>query len=131
MSMLRFLVDTHLLLWSADTAQRLSPSARAILGNPEHTLYFSSATIWEIVVKRALNRPDFTYDAEDVRSSLLLNGYSELPFTGKHALRIANLPRLHKDPFDRILIAQAFEEDMTLVTSDQTVAEYSARILLV
>jgi len=120
----KLLVDTHLLLWAADQPNRLSPAARAVLGNPAHQLLFSAASLWEVALKRGLGRTDFRTDARVLRRGLLDNGYRELPIVGEHAVTIDNLPPIHKDPFDRILVAQSITEGITLLTADPVVARY-------
>jgi len=120
----KLLVDTHLLLWAADQPNRLSPAARAVLGNPAHELLFSAASLWEVALKPGLGRTDFRTDARVLRRGLLDNGYRELPIVGEHAVTIDNLPPIHKDPFDRILVAQSITEGITLLTADPVVARY-------
>ena len=95
----------------------------------EHQLYFSAAAIWEIVIKLNLGREDFRVDPHRLRKGLVLNGYTELPVTAEHALQVDSLPLLHKDPFDRLLLAQARVEGMRLVTVDATVAQYGEPVL--
>ena len=93
-----------------------------------NALLFSAASLWEIAIKRGLGRSDFQVDARVLRRGLLDNGYSELPVTSEHAVAIDALPPLHRDPFDRILVAQAQVEGITLVTADETVAKYPGPI---
>lgn len=125
---MKLLLDTHVLLWAAGTPELLSPSARELLSDQQNDLWFSAASIWEISIKRGLGRSDFQADPRLIRRGLLDNGYSELPITSEHALTIELLPPIHKDPFDRILVAQAIVEGITLVTSDPVVAQYQAPI---
>lgn len=121
---MKFLLDTHILLWAAGRPDRLSPSAVRLLEEPEHHLFFSAASLWEIAIKSGLGRPDFQVDPRVLRRGLLENGYSELPVTSFHAVNIDSLPPLHKDPFDRILLAQAIAESISLVTADDQLAQY-------
>jgi PIN domain nuclease of toxin-antitoxin system len=121
---MKLLLDTHLLLWAAGEPKRLSATARKLIAAPENQLFFSAASIWEVLIKCGLGRADFQVDARLLRRGLQDNGYVELPMTGEHALGIAGLPPLHKDPFDRILIAQAAVEGMTLLTADANLARY-------
>lgn len=121
---MKLLLDTHLLLWAAGGDERLPPEARALLGEPDNTLVFSVASLWEIVIKRGLGRGDFQVDARLLRRGLLDNGYTELPVLSAHAVAIDALPALHKDPFDRLLLAQALVEGITLLTVDAQVAQY-------
>lgn len=128
---MKLLLDTHIVLWAAYGPDRLSVRARKLLSDENNTLVFSVATIWEVTIKRSLNRPDFTADPHILRQSLLSNEYGELPIFAKHALGVAALPPIHADPFDRLLIAQAVIEELTLVTSDKNVAQYEGPILVV
>ncbi len=121
---MRLLLDTQVLLWSAGDPERLPEEARAFLSAPENMLYFSPANIWEIVIKNGLGRDDFQVDAHALRRGLLDNGYRDLCIDSSHALMVQNLPSIHKDPFDRMLIAQAVVEGLTLVTSDGLVVRY-------
>ena len=121
---MKLLLDTHLLLWAAEHSRKLSATARALLDNPENELLFSAASFWEIAIKRGLDRDDFRVDARVLRRGLLDNGYGELPVTSAHTLMLDSLPPLHKDPFDRILVAQSIAEGVTLLTADPLVAQY-------
>jgi len=122
----RYLLDTHLLIWIADKDLNalLPPSARAIVEDDTCDILFSAASIWEIVIKQALGRPDFRIDPTLLRLGALASGYQELSITSVHALEVGRLPPLHKDPFDRILVAQARSEGLTLLTHDPTVSAY-------
>lgn len=99
-----------------------------MIGDPQHELFFSVASLWEIVIKRGLGRDDLRVDPRLLRRALLDNDYGELAITGEHALAVANLPLLHKDPFDRILIAQSLVEGVLLLTADPLVAQYPAPV---
>lgn len=121
---MRLLLDTHLLLWAAGSPKRLPSAARKALESPDNSLFFSAASLWEITIKNGLRRPDLKVDARLLRRGLLDNGYEELPITGEHALAVEDLPPIHKDPFDRLLVAQAAIEGLTLMTSDASVAQY-------
>jgi PIN domain nuclease of toxin-antitoxin system len=125
---MKFLLDTHLLLWAAGEPDRLPVQARKLLDAPENELFFSAASLWEIVIKRGLGREDFKVDARLLRRGLLDNGYSELPIGSEHTVALESLPPLHKDPFDRILVAQAQVEGITLLTSDARVAQYRGSV---
>ena len=126
-----YLLDTHLLLWAAMQPQRLSTRARTIIEDPMSRLMFSAATVWEISIKSALGRPDFTVDPRVFRRALLENGYTELEITGEHTAATAGLPEIHKDPFDRIQVSQARVEGIVLLTSDPAVAAYGSLTQLV
>jgi PIN domain nuclease of toxin-antitoxin system len=127
----KLLLDTHIVLWAAYSPDRLSSRARELLQDESNTLVFSVATIWEVTIKRSLDRPDFTVDPHMLWQGLLVNGYEELPIYAKHALGVAALPLIHGDPFDRLLISQAVIEGLTLVTADRNVAQYEGPICLV
>jgi PIN domain nuclease of toxin-antitoxin system len=128
---MKLLLDTHLLLWAAEGVKRVPRSARVWIADPENDLFFSAASLWEIAIKSGLKRPDFQVDARVLRRGLIDNGYRELPIVSEHAVAIDALPAIHKDPFDRLLIAQASVEGITLLTDDATVAEYPGPVQLV
>lgn len=125
---MKFLLDTHLLLWAAGQPEKLSESARSLLNDPQNELLFSSASLWEIAIKQGLGRDDFKVEAHLLRRGLLDNGYDELPITSEHAIAVISLPPIHKDPFDRMLVAQSIVEGITLLTSDPLVGQYSGPI---
>lgn len=120
---MKLLLDTHLLLWAASEPKRLSKAARAFIDDPENELMFSAASLWEITIKAGMGRSDFKADARLLRRSLLDNGYNELSITSEHAVNVDRLPVVHKDPFDRMLVAQAMVEGITLLTSDERLAQ--------
>ena len=128
---MRVLLDTHILLRAAADSPSLSAQARQVLVSDAAQLYFSAASIWEVAIKTGLGRVDFAVDARRLRRGLLSNGYLELPVTGEHAIEVGSLPDVHKDPFDRILVAQSRVEGRPLVTADKMVSQYSGDILLV
>lgn len=121
---MKLLLDTHLLLWAAGQPDRLSDAARHLLEDLRNELMFSSASLWEVSIKRGLGRDDFKVDPRLLRRGLLDNGYSELPITSEHAITVDSLPPIHRDPFDRILVAQAMVEGVALLTADPQVAQY-------
>lgn len=125
---MKLLLDTQILLWAAGEPERLSVSARALLEDERHELVFSAASLWEVAIKSGLGREDFRVDPRLLRRGLLDNGYSELPITSLHAVGVEVLPDLHKDPFDRMLLAQALAEGITLVTADARLADYPAPV---
>ena len=120
------LLDTHLLLASALYAG-LSAAAEAAIAEAQ-TPMFSAVSIWEVAIKTGLGRPGFAVDAAVFRRRLLDNGYMELPVTGAHAAAVADLPPIHKDPFDRLLVAQAQVEGVELLSSDRLIARYPGPI---
>ena len=121
---MNLLLDTHLLLWAASEPQRLTAKARTLLLDPANHLLFSAASLWEISIKNGLERTDFNVDPRRLWRMLVINGYRELPVTSEHTVAVNDLPHLHKDPFDRILVAQARVEGLTLLTADKMVAKY-------
>jgi len=125
---MKLLLDTHLLLWAAGEPKRLSKQARTLIDNPDNDLLFSAASLWEVAIKRGLGREDFKVDARLLRRGLLDNGYSELPIISDHVVATESLPLIHKDPFDRVLVAQATVEGVTLLTIDSLVAQYPGPI---
>lgn len=125
---MKLLLDTHVLLWAAGFPERLSPAARDLLEDLNNELVFSAASMWEIAIKSALGREDFSANARLIRRGLLDNGYAELAIASEHAVEIDVLPAIHKDPFDRLLIAQAMVEGITLVTADEIMAQYPGPI---
>jgi PIN domain nuclease of toxin-antitoxin system len=128
---MNLLLDTHLLLWVAIGSEKLSAEARNMISNNANRVYFSAASIWEVVIKNGLQREDFHMDPYLLRRGLIDNGYDELAITSAHTLGVAHLPPIHKDPFDRLLVAQAELEGFLLLTSDAVVAEYPGPIQLV
>ena len=128
---MNLLLDTHLLLWVAIGSEKLSVEARNMISNNANRVYFSAASIWEVVIKNGLQREDFHMDPYLLRRGLIDNGYDELAITSAHTLGVAHLLPIHKDPFDRLLVAQAELEGFLLLTSDAVVAEYPGPIQLV
>jgi PIN domain nuclease of toxin-antitoxin system len=121
---MKLLIDTELLIWAAHLSKKLPKAARILMQEPQNELFFSAASLWEITIKRSLGREDFRVDARLLRRGLLDNGYTELPITSEHAVNVDQLPLLHNDPFDRILVAQAMVEGITLLTNDRKLAGY-------
>jgi PIN domain nuclease of toxin-antitoxin system len=125
---MKLLLDTQVLLWAAGQPKRLSVAARRLLGDARHELWFSAASLWEITIKAQLGRADFVVAPRVLRRGLLENGYHELAVTSEHAVQVEGLPDVHRDPFDRLLVAQAQCEGITLVTSDDIVTRYPGPI---
>jgi PIN domain nuclease of toxin-antitoxin system len=128
---MRLLLDTHILLCAVANSSKLSVAARALIGDLDNALIFSSVSLWEVAIKSGRRRDDFRIDVSSLRRNLLDNGYAELAMTGAHAAALTGLPLIHRDPFDRMLAAQAIVEGLTLVTSDSAVARYPAPIRMV
>ena len=128
---MRILLDTHLLLWSMARSRRLSKSARATILDPRNDAYYSAASIWEVSIKSGLGRKDFRIDPQALVRALEESGFVELPVSAIHAAGLAALPAIHRDPFDRMLVAQACAEPMTLLTNDAVLAAYGPLVQLV
>jgi PIN domain nuclease of toxin-antitoxin system len=127
----RLLLDTHLLLWAAASSKRLSREARELIEDEANEVHFSAASMWEIAIKSALGRSDFRMDVAAMAAALPVMGLVELPVTASHAVAVTRLPVIHRDPFDRLLIAQSVVEPLVLVTNDAVLARYSESIQLV
>jgi PIN domain nuclease of toxin-antitoxin system len=127
----KYLLDTHLLIWAVTEDKKLSADTAALIDDMENTLVFSVLSLWKIALKRGLDRKDFLYDARGVRQSLLDNGYEELSILSQHVVAVDKLPPIHKDPFDRLLVSQATVEGIVvLLTADATMAQYPGPVRL-
>jgi PIN domain nuclease of toxin-antitoxin system len=125
---MKLMLDTHLLLWAAGEPGKLPRAARRLIEDMDNELIFSAASLWELSIKSRIGRDDFRVDPRIFRRSLLDNNYIELEITGGHAIAVMDLPAIHKDPFDRMLVAQARCEGLTLLTGDPQVARYPGPI---
>lgn len=121
---MRLLLDTHLLLWAAADSRRLPGEARALLEDTGNDAYYSAASIWEVAIKSSLGRRDFRIDIDGLLAALPRMGLAELPVSAVHASGVAKLPPIHRDPFDRMLVAQSIAEPLTLLTNDAVLARY-------
>lgn len=128
---MKLLLDTHILLWTAGGSEELSSKAKALIEDPANQLYFSAASLWEISIKNKLGRVDFKVDLPVLRRGLLDNGFEEIAINSLHAIAVDALPDIHKDPFDRILLAQTAVEGITLMTADSVVAQYQVAVIKV
>lgn len=128
---MRLLLDTHLLLWAAGQPEKLSLTAAQLINNPDNILMFSTARIWEITIERSLGRVNFKVEPRQLRRGLVENGYQELMISSAHVLAIEQLPPIHKDPFDRLLVAQAQAEGVVLLTADSLLGQFGEMIRLV
>ena len=125
---MRYLVDTHLLLWAAGFPGRLPSLASEIFEDVGNELMFSVLSVWEVAIKSSLGRADFRTEPRTFRLRLLDSGFEEIAITSEHAATVASLPLIHRDPFDRLLVAQALVEGVTLLTADKRLAEYPAMV---
>ena len=128
---MRLLVDTHLLLWSMAASRRLPAAARELLSDPVNAVLYSAASVWEIAIKSTLRRRDFRVDLPQLLRALAQARFVELPVTAVHAARVALLPDLHKDPFDRLLVAQALAEPVVLLTNDAQLGLYGTQVRVI
>ncbi len=125
---MKFLLDTHILIWSLQNNNHLSQQMREIINNIDNEIYVSAASIWEIAIKSSINKLNLS--VEKVVGTLHDSDYFPLPITFSHAAKITQLPYYHNDPFDRILIAQTIVENMLFLTNDKTLEEYSPLVRL-
>ena len=121
-----FLLDTHVLLWWLADDPSLSPKARSLIGDEKNLVFVSAASVWEIVIKKALKKLEAP---DDLEAALEENNFKELPITLRHALAIGHLPNHHQDPFDRMLVAQAKCEFLTLITADEKLMRYEVSLV--
>ena len=127
---MKFLLDTHIFLWWILEHPKLPRFARDMLTNPDNELYLSSASTWEMIIKSTLGKLSLPASPETfIRHQLYLNEITPLYITTEHTFALATLPMIHKDPFDRMLIAQAIYEDLTLITDDPTIKQYHVKVL--
>jgi PIN domain nuclease of toxin-antitoxin system len=122
---MRILLDTHVLMWAVGKSGQLDSNTFDALGDPDNDVLFSAVNIWEIAIKFALRRPGFTTNPDELLRGALAIGFVELPVYSRVAARVADLPLLHRDPFDRLLVAQAIAEPAVLYTADARLAGYS------
>ena len=125
---MRLLLDTHLLLWAIASSRKVPSDARTLLIDHRNTVFYSAASVWEIAIKSSLGRKDFRVDLPGLLRGAHATGFLELPVSATHAARVVSLPALHKDPFDRLLIAQAIIESALLLTNDEQLRPYGAQV---
>ena len=125
---MNFLLDTHILIWAAISPHKISPELVSLLSDPSNHLYFSSASIWEISIKESLEKSDFKVSSKKLYDGLIENGYKEIKVSALHAMEVIKLPFIHRDPFDRILVATAIWENMPLLTNDSTLSPYHSLV---
>ena len=128
---MKYLLDTHIILWAALDVKRLSRKAKAILENPESVLYFSPISLWEISIKHEKHPKQMAITSERAKEPALKMGFIELPVRSRHGVDIAKLPDIHGDPFDRMLITQARSDGLVLISHDDTVIAYGESVMKV
>ena len=128
---MKLLLDTQMWIWLLFWPENLPQNAWGVISDEENDLCFSPANLWEVSIKRSLNKPDFQLNAWTMRENLLNASCLEVPVISSHTITAGELPVLHKDPFDRLLIAQAIVENLFLLTSDRKIAEYPAPVIFV
>lgn len=128
---MRILLDTHLLLWLLSGSPRMPREAKRLVQDVANEVFFSAASVWEVAIKRGLRRNDFVVEPGRLAETLSRAGLGELAVSAAHAARVASLPAIHRDPFDRLLVAQALAEPMTLLTNDAMLADYGGIVQVV
>ena len=128
---MRLLLDTHILLWALAEPRRIPKKTRSQIESPENDVWFSAASLWEVAIKVQIGRLDVSMPLDDLSASAQATGFIELPVRAAHAVRVARLPPYHRDPFDRLLIAQAMLEGARLLTVDGILRQYSERVEIV
>jgi len=128
---MNILLDTHVALWAATDSPRLGNRARQLIMDADNMIYTSAATIWEIAIKHGLARKKMPISGERAISYFVAAGYEMIPITAAHAAAVEDLPDHHRDPFDRLLIAQAISEPLHLLTHDRKLGAYSDLVVTV
>ena len=128
---MKLLVDTQLLIWVTLKPEKLSSVVQAQFDDANNQLWFSVTSLWEVAIKRGRNHANFTIEAGALRESLFDAGFQELPIQSNHIFSLTGLPHIHKDPFDRLILAQAIAENMVLLTTDHVLASYPGPIKLI
>lgn len=123
-----YLLDTHIVLWLANSPDKINASVKSILKNIDYDIYFSAVNFWEIAIKNQLDKSNFQVDSVKLYEQMLEHGFIELPVLSKHTLVLESLPNHHKDPFDRLLVAQTLDENLTLITHDSSIWKYDVNI---
>ena len=124
------LLDTHYLIWAIDDPARIPPAIAEILRDPSNNVLFSAASVWEIAIKHQLGRPDFNKQPKRIADAAVQTGFVPLNVTSQDAVNVAGLPMHHRDPFDRLLVAQAMAQPARLLTADPMLARYSELVWL-
>lgn len=121
-----YLLDTHIALWLSYEPQKITHEVERILLDKKYKVYFSTINIWEVAIKSKLSRFDYTgVNAKALHQALIVGGFEEIPVVSRHCFTLENLPKVHADPFDRLLISQAIAEDLTLITHDKDILKYN------
>jgi PIN domain nuclease of toxin-antitoxin system len=128
---MRLLLDTHILIWALGEPKRLPKEVRAALESPANEVLFSAASIWEIAIKKQIGRVDFDVTPDEITQAAVESGFVELPVRAGHGAMVSNLPLHHRDPFDRLLVAQAMVEPCRLITADADLGGYSELVVVV
>jgi PIN domain nuclease of toxin-antitoxin system len=126
---MKYLLDTHTILWFLNGDPKLSKTARAEIEKPLHSKLISIASVWEIAIKLSLNKLKLSISLHDLIDSFEQNGFELLPITYEHTIIVSSLEWVHRDPFDRILIAQSKSEKLTIITKDQHIKSYKIKTL--
>ena len=119
---MRLLLDTHILIWWMSDDRKLARAAREIIANPDNEALVSAASVWEVAIKAALGRIDIEMD--DFEDEIVRSGFRPLPIGLRHAVTVGRLPAVHRDPFDRMLVAQASVEELRVVSHDRVFERY-------
>jgi len=125
------LLDTNILLCALISPEKLSADCQAQLTNNQSEIYFSGVSIWEIAFKASLKKADFNFSPQDIHALALQTGFTELPMQASHTYAVTNLPWHHRDPFDRLLIAQALALPAYFITSDAQLQTYSELVKVI
>jgi len=128
---MRLLLDTHVLIWALAQSARLPSTVRATFADPDNDIFFSAASIWEIAIKARLGRADFPIGSTEIARVARLTGFMELPVLASAAALVETLPLYHRDPFDRLLVAQAMNGPLQLYTADTALEPYSDLVTVV
>ncbi len=128
---MRLLLDTHILIWALIEPERLKSDVRTVLEDPANDVLFSTASVWEMAIKAGLGRADFRIPPARIVAAAVESGFVELPVRSAAALRVAALPHHHRDPFDRLLVAQALTEPAMFYTADARLTVYSELVTCV
>ena len=128
---MRLLLDTNIALWAVTDDSRLGGRAAALICEPANAVWVSVASLWEIAIKHALRRDEMPVNASDARRYFVHSGYRLLMIEPEHVIRVESLPQIHRDPFDRLMVSQALEEDCRLLTRDGVLPRYSELVLAV